>query len=118
MEYQQDYKTMKKTRLFLKSINGKLREKSGETLVETLVSMLIVVLAVTMLAGSIVAAARVNAGADDHTIYLNERDTLGIHDMPYQVSFDGTKTEAKVKSYTKTTDDGTESGSGKLFYYE
>lgn len=43
----------------------KLKSKNGETLVETLISMLIVVLSVTMLAGSIVTAARINQSAKD-----------------------------------------------------
>lgn len=43
----------------------KLKSKSGETLVETLFALLVVVLAMTMLAGSIVSAARVNKGAED-----------------------------------------------------
>ena len=43
----------------------KLKSDKGETLVETLISMLIVVLSVTMLAGSIVTAARINQSAKD-----------------------------------------------------
>ena len=43
----------------------KLKANTGETLVETLISMLVVVLSVTMLAGSIVAAARINQSAKD-----------------------------------------------------
>lgn len=109
---------MKTLRLVWNKVKEKLKERSGETIVETLVSMLIVVLAVVMLAGSIVAAARVNAGAEDHTVYLNETDTPGIEDSGpgVKVSFNGVPTDAKVKSYTKKKDDGT--SSGKLFYYE
>lgn len=43
----------------------KLKSQSGETLVETLFALLVVVLAFTMLAGSIVTAARVNKGAQE-----------------------------------------------------
>lgn len=46
-------------------MNRKLKSNSGETLVETLFALLVVVLAMTMLAGSIVSAARVNKGAED-----------------------------------------------------
>lgn len=46
-------------------MNQKLKNSSGETLVETLFALLVVVLAMTMLAGSIVSAARVNKGAED-----------------------------------------------------
>ena len=45
--------------------NKKLKANKGETLVETLISMLIVVWSVTMLAGSIVTAARINQSAKD-----------------------------------------------------
>ena len=54
-------------------MNRKLKSSSGETLVETLFALLVVVLAMTMLAGSIVSAARVNRGAEDL-------------DVPFQVS--------------------------------
>lgn len=43
----------------------KLKSRSGETLVETLFALLVVVLAFTMLAGSILAAARVNKAAKE-----------------------------------------------------
>lgn len=43
----------------------KLKNNSGETLVETLFALLVVVLAMTMLAGSIVSAARINKSAED-----------------------------------------------------
>ena len=46
----------------------KLKSKNGETLVETLISMLIVVLSVTMLAGSIVTAARINQTAKEMNV--------------------------------------------------
>ena len=70
---------MSKLRFFANKIREKLREQSGETITETLVSMLIVVLSVTMLAGAIVAAARVNAGAEKHAVYLNQADATGIY---------------------------------------
>lgn len=41
----------------------KIKSKNGETLVETLVATLVVTLSLTMLAGSIVSAANVNASA-------------------------------------------------------
>ena len=46
-------------------MNRKLKSNAGETLVETLFSLLVVGLAMTMLAGAIMAAARVNKGARD-----------------------------------------------------
>lgn len=46
-------------------MNQKLKSNSGETLVETLFALLVIVLAMTMLAGAIMSAARVNKGAED-----------------------------------------------------
>ena len=46
-------------------MNRKLKSNAGETLVETLFSLLVIGLAMTMLAGAIMAAARVNKGARD-----------------------------------------------------
>ena len=46
-------------------MNRKLKSNAGETLVETLFSLLVVGLAMTMLAGAIMAAARVNKGVRD-----------------------------------------------------
>ena len=46
-------------------MNRKLKSNAGETLVETLFALLVVGLAMTMLAGAIMAAARVNKGARD-----------------------------------------------------
>ncbi len=105
---------MRTLKCTVNKIREKLRDRSGETITETLVSMLIVVLSVTMLAGAIVAAARVNAGAEDHTVYVNETDGAGVSSVSATVQFGTVSTGATVKSYTK--DSG--SGSGKIYYYE
>ncbi|MBQ3205908.1 MAG: hypothetical protein IJB37_05100 [Peptococcaceae bacterium] len=55
----------------------KLKSDKGETLVETLISMLIVVLSVTMLAGSIVTAARINQAAKDMNAPVQLDDASG-----------------------------------------
>ena len=41
----------------------RLKDIAGETLVETLIAVIVIVLALTMLAGAIVTAARVNSAA-------------------------------------------------------
>ncbi len=51
-------------------VSYKLRDKSGETLVETLVALIITTLALMMLPGAVVAAARVNARIGDQVIYM------------------------------------------------
>lgn len=59
----------------------KLRSQSGETLVETLFAMLIVVLSITMLAGAIVTAARVNKSSRDlHTSFVTV-DEVGVSNI-------------------------------------
>ena len=60
-------------------MNRKLKSNAGETLVETLFALLVVGLAMTMLAGAIMAAARVNKGARDF-------NTAFILDNPKKVS--------------------------------
>ncbi len=100
------------------SVERILREKAGETIVETLVSMLIVVLAFMMLAGAIVAAARVNAGTENHTMYLNLADTSGTNeeisgaDIRVTAPTDAWSAGKTVKTY-KMKD-----SSGILYYYE
>lgn len=59
----------------------KLRSQSGETLVETLFAMLIVVLSITMLAGAVVTAARVNKSSRDlHTSFVTV-DEAGVSNI-------------------------------------
>ena len=55
-------------------VSHKLRDKSGETLVETLVALIITTLALMMLPGAVVAAARVNARIGDQVIYMERTD--------------------------------------------
>ena len=52
----------------------RLKDTSGETIVETLVTMVILSLAVIMLSGAVVTSARVNAKADntDTAFYVDE----------------------------------------------
>ena len=98
-------------------LRQKIRERSGETIVETLVSMLIVVLAVTMLAGSIVAAARVNQSASKQTLYLNEEDSGNAPVTGAVVRIDGSgvsfqATGVNVMQYHP------DDSAGTLYYYE
>lgn len=59
----------------------KLKSQSGETLVETLFAMLIVVLSITMLAGAIVTAARINKSARDHHTSFVTADESGVSNI-------------------------------------
>ena len=107
---------MKIVKEILKRGKKKLRDSSGESLVETLVSMLIVVLAFTMLSGAIVAAARVNAGAEKQTLYLNEAETSDNQDtgIPVTIKIPGSDitTGKTVRTYEM------KDGAGTLYYYE
>ena len=51
----------------IKRIKSKLIHKSGETLTETLVALLIIIPALTMLAGAMVASAKINRSLEDGT---------------------------------------------------
>ncbi len=108
---------MMRIRTIVKNIKKKLREQSGETIVETLVSMLIVVLSVTMLAGAIVAAARVNEGAEKHTVYLNQADATGIYtDTGKRILIgpSGSQIDTGMTAHTYKPNDA----SGMMYYYE
>lgn len=108
---------MKRLRFVAEKIKEKLRERSGETIVETLVSMLIVVLAVTMLAGSIVAAAKVNDGASKLTVYLNEADSGNTPMGGAVIRVNGSGVSFQASGVTVKQYDP-DDGSGTLYYYE
>ncbi len=100
-------------------IRNKLSENAGESIVETLVSMLITVLAFMMLAGAIVASARVNAGVEGHTLFVNEADADPNTNKEISASVTIVRstgatlsTSKKVKTYSA------KDASGKLYYYE
>ena len=98
----------------IKRIIGKLSEISGETIVETLVSMLIVVLAFMMLAGAIVAAARVNSATENRTMFVNQADATAIAGAKVEIiTSTGTITTGKTVKKYKMKD-----SSGTLYYYE
>lgn len=80
----------------------KLKSNSGETLVETLFALLVVVLAMTMLAGSIISAARVNKGAEnlDTAFHLTDEGTVGSVTVEHG---SGGNTAVPIKAYQ--TDD-------------
>ncbi len=72
----------------------KLRSKRGETLTETLSSLLIIVPAMVMLAGAIVAAARINyqaraAKASELPSYVPSTQVSGSISGTGDVSFSG-----------------------------
>ena len=82
-------------------MNRKLKSSSGETLVETLFALLVVVLAMTMLAGSIVSAARVNKGAADlDTAFCITDNVQNVDGVQIQITG---KTPINVNAYQ--TDD-------------
>ncbi|WP_024866584.1 hypothetical protein [Butyrivibrio sp. FCS014] len=63
-------------------LRNKLKSKRGETLTETLSSLLIIVPAMVMLAGAIVAAARINyeartSEASKYPTYVSPVETSG-----------------------------------------
>ncbi len=100
-------------------IAEKIKDRSGESIAESLVSMLIVVLSFLMLAGAIVAAARVNASTEDHTMYINQADSdpdtnkeLTGATVTIAIPGDTISTGMGVKTYSM------KDASGTLYYYE
>ena len=77
----------------------KLKSKNGETLVETLISMLIVVLSVTMLAGSIVTAARINQTAKEMNVPV-QLDTVQTSDAVVYLTHGTSYDSINVTLYT------------------
>ena len=81
-------------------MNRKLKNNSGETLVETLFALLVVVLAMTMLAGSIVSAARVNKGAEDLNTAFQISNVQAVSGVKVTVDRQtGADSEILVKGY-------------------
>lgn len=78
-------------------MNRKLKSNAGETLVETLFSLLVVGLAMTMLAGAIMAAARVNKGARDfNTAFIRDNAEKVSSSVTVKIS---EKTPISVNAY-------------------
>jgi hypothetical protein len=120
MEHKQiQEEIMNMIQYYVNKISEKIKDRSGETIVETLISMLIAVLAFMMLAGAIVAAARVNAATEDHTMYVNQADSdpgankeISGASVTVTVPGGSINTTKTVKTYTM------KDSSGTLYYYE
>ncbi len=105
--------------MIFERITEKIKDRSGESIAETLVSMLIAVLAFMMLAGAITAAARVNAGTENHTMYVDQSDSdpdsnKEISGASVTITVPGgtIDTGMTVKTYSM------KDASGALYYYE
>lgn len=111
---------MRRIAALIKETKEKLKERAGETIVETLASMVIVVLAMLMLAGAIVAAARVNAAAEDHSLYLNT--TTGNEITGTQIRINAFETTVsgsnKIDTGKAVREYREPEGPGHLYYYE
>ena len=98
----------------------KVRSTSGESLLETLFAMLIIVLAMSMLAASIVVAARINAkGSRMVTEFQkseSDRKTAGKVKIDFTDSSITDPEEINVKVYT--TDDTTEDDKTYRYSYK
>ena len=95
-------------------MNRKLKSNAGETLVETLFALLVVGLAMTMLAGAIMAAARVNKGARDfNTAFIldNAEEVSSVTveisgKTPISVSVNAYRTQNQYYYYTSVPSAG------------
>lgn len=71
-----------------KYVFKRLRSRKGETLAETLVALLIVVMSFTILAGGILASARVNRGSMSLNVVFDKRnaDTVDAEDFKVSIN--------------------------------
>ena len=103
----------------MKALRKKFGSSSGETLVETLFALLIVVLAMTVLAGSIVAAAKVNQRGEqmetefqksetdlreDGTVHIAYKEASGIESSDIDVKVYTTNDDNAYKYYEKASE--------------
>ena len=102
----------------LKTISNKIRSRKGESLAETMVSALIAALAMTMLAGALVTAARINKTASDISPYAGI-STEGTTEEPTQettdvvIEYNGIAGRVEVTIYGKP-----DMESGNVYFYE
>lgn len=95
---------------------NKLKSKNAETLLETLVSILVAVLSVTLLATSVMVAARLNKSTNDADIRFNKE--LGEAEMGSELDMEDSRITIRF------ADGGTESvlvdlyGTGEFASYK
>lgn len=65
----------------------KIFENNGETLIETIASTVIITLMMIMVAGAVVAAARVNSRADNSVNSLNVKDAATVSGVTFTLKF-------------------------------
>ena len=64
----------------------KIRSKKGESIAETMIAMLVVSMALTMLAGAIVTAARVNSREKNEDEVFLQADAEKVEDQTYSIT--------------------------------
>lgn len=101
-------------------MTDKLRSKAGETLAETLVALLIAAVSVAMVAGSVVAAARINAKTAKQDVDFSVVPETTQNNVPVTFKIDGKTAdqlelpEGVTVSDVKVTVYGTDNG---YYYY-
>ena len=107
-----------------KRIKRAFKNKGGETIVETLAAMLVAVLAFMVLAGAIVASARVNAKTGDMTLYLDASETGNETESEATLQIDtgsttgGDVTNSMIEVGNIIKSYSGENGGGNLYHYE
>ncbi|MCR5097866.1 MAG: hypothetical protein K6B14_02840 [Lachnospiraceae bacterium] len=91
----------------------KISSKKGETIAETLISVLIVTMALTILAGAIVSAARINSRIKNEEVaFAKEETPEGYIDKSVVFSMTGVSIQpVDVKVYSSGNDTG-------YYYYD
>lgn len=100
----------------------KLKQRKGETIVETLIAMLIICLCVSMIAGSIVAAAKANRRAAETNIEfrVENPDSKQLAGFGVSIVHDtSVENVTDIKGYqTGHMKDGSASYEKGYYYYE
>lgn len=97
----------------------KRRSTAGETIVETLMALLVVVMAMTLLAGAIVSAARVNSSTEKMDVALNVTEDTSFVENKTTVTITHSIISARDESSVADTlieVDEVTTGNGYVFY--
>ncbi|WP_026669109.1 type IV pilus modification PilV family protein [Butyrivibrio sp. AE3006] len=95
----------------------KLKNKSGESLIETLVATLITVLGMMILAGAITTASRGTKAAKELQSSLSTETGADDYSATVNVSYESTTASFQVKLFNYSSEDD-DPGSGRLYFYE
>ncbi len=106
--------------MFVSGLIRKIKSKKGESLAETLASIVIVAMMMTMIAGGVVAAARMNSRADNkkYTLHVSDAQKVTSPTMTFTVTSAAGNTGADAANYMGTTGAATSEQAGVSLYHD